>query len=360
MLPVNGQDVGNLFQALGNIVVCPAGRALHEQVINVLRTVFGCDAVSCERWGRRGARPADGAVATSAPAATATVLELMRPRHSLLAGGNLPLLTPLLLSACMTQQELLGSRLYRKHLRPTGALDHMLSILAGPAPLVVVGVHRAGWGFSKDEQEDMRSVVPNFATAFTRILRLEDSDRAADPAPPAAGAAGDDEICISTDFHGRITRCSDEGRALLCRYFPAQRDPAALPLPLMGVLSAGPTHTYQQVEFPGSASTLRMRVEVQVQNQAKNQVPPQAQRSTPTALLFFKECAQTALHSREIIGLPPRLQETLDWLGSGESIKAISTRLQVSEHTVRSYVRTLYQRLGVSNRGELLARYVNH
>jgi DNA-binding CsgD family transcriptional regulator len=54
--------------------------------------------------------------------------------------------------------------------------------------------------------------------------------------------------------------------------------------------------------------------------------------------------------------LPPRLAETLAALQAGCSEKEVSLRLGISQHTVHNYVKALHQRLGVSSRGELLAK----
>jgi DNA-binding CsgD family transcriptional regulator len=54
--------------------------------------------------------------------------------------------------------------------------------------------------------------------------------------------------------------------------------------------------------------------------------------------------------------LPPRLAQTLEALQAGCSEKQVSLRLGISKHTVHNYVKALHQRLGVSSRGELLAK----
>ncbi len=56
--------------------------------------------------------------------------------------------------------------------------------------------------------------------------------------------------------------------------------------------------------------------------------------------------------------LPPRLQQTLDHLLTGDSEKQIARKLAISPHTVHVYVKSLYKRFDVSSRGELLARWV--
>jgi DNA-binding CsgD family transcriptional regulator len=54
--------------------------------------------------------------------------------------------------------------------------------------------------------------------------------------------------------------------------------------------------------------------------------------------------------------LPPRLAQTLASLQAGNSEKQVSIQLGISPHTVHNYVKILHQRLGVSSRGELLAK----
>jgi DNA-binding CsgD family transcriptional regulator len=54
--------------------------------------------------------------------------------------------------------------------------------------------------------------------------------------------------------------------------------------------------------------------------------------------------------------LPPRLAQTLAELQAGASEKQVSIALGISRHTVHNYVKALHRRLGVSSRGELLAK----
>jgi DNA-binding CsgD family transcriptional regulator len=56
--------------------------------------------------------------------------------------------------------------------------------------------------------------------------------------------------------------------------------------------------------------------------------------------------------------LPPRLQPVLRHLLQGDSEKQVALHLGLSRHTIHEYVKTLYRQLGVSSRGELLARFV--
>jgi DNA-binding NarL/FixJ family response regulator len=56
--------------------------------------------------------------------------------------------------------------------------------------------------------------------------------------------------------------------------------------------------------------------------------------------------------------LPPRLEATLLCLLRGLSEKELARELSLSPATAHEYVKQLYQRLGVTSRGELLARFL--
>ena len=58
--------------------------------------------------------------------------------------------------------------------------------------------------------------------------------------------------------------------------------------------------------------------------------------------------------------LSQRLEQTLESLLEGKSEKQVAAQLGLSQHTVHVYVKSLYKKYGVSSRGELLARCLNH
>lgn len=62
--------------------------------------------------------------------------------------------------------------------------------------------------------------------------------------------------------------------------------------------------------------------------------------------------------SRDDDHLPPRLRQLLALLKTGRSEKQVAASLGLSQHTVHDYVKTLYRRMGVSSRAELMARWL--
>lgn len=55
-------------------------------------------------------------------------------------------------------------------------------------------------------------------------------------------------------------------------------------------------------------------------------------------------------------GLTPREREILGYLGRGHGIAFVAATLVISESTVRTHVKSIYKKLGVNGREELLAK----
>lgn len=78
----------------------------------------------------------------------------------------------------------------------------------------------------------------------------------------------------------------------------------------------------------------------------------------PRVRWFFRRLARDfGLHTASSASLTPRERETLDMLRGGSSEKVIARAMGLSVHTVHGYVKSLYRKLGVNSRAELLARY---
>jgi DNA-binding NarL/FixJ family response regulator len=60
----------------------------------------------------------------------------------------------------------------------------------------------------------------------------------------------------------------------------------------------------------------------------------------------------------ETMTLSPREREVLDGLAEGQAYKQIADRLNVSIHTVRNYIRRIYEKLHVCSRTEAVAKYL--
>lgn len=59
----------------------------------------------------------------------------------------------------------------------------------------------------------------------------------------------------------------------------------------------------------------------------------------------------------ELPALSPRLQQTLQLMLTGLSIKEIANTLQLSPHTINDYRKNLYDRFNVHSRAEFITRF---
>jgi 7-keto-8-aminopelargonate synthetase-like enzyme/DNA-binding CsgD family transcriptional regulator len=60
--------------------------------------------------------------------------------------------------------------------------------------------------------------------------------------------------------------------------------------------------------------------------------------------------------TNELARLSRRERQTLDLLSAGLATKQVAAQMQISVHTAHEYVKGMYRKLGVSSRGELMAR----
>ncbi len=69
---------------------------------------------------------------------------------------------------------------------------------------------------------------------------------------------------------------------------------------------------------------------------------------------------QPAQVSDDATTLSPREREVLHGLAEGQAYKQIGDKLGLSIHTVRNYIRRIYQKLHVRTGGEAVAKYLQH
>jgi DNA-binding NarL/FixJ family response regulator len=70
---------------------------------------------------------------------------------------------------------------------------------------------------------------------------------------------------------------------------------------------------------------------------------------------YFSQPAETA---SELSTLTPGERDFLDQLAGGYAYKEIADRMKISIDTVRSYVRTVYEKLHVHSRTEAVVKYL--
>ncbi len=85
-----------------------------------------------------------------------------------------------------------------------------------------------------------------------------------------------------------------------------------------------------------------------------------APMSTSIALKVVQSFQVAASHGTDSAELSHREQEVLSGLAKGFAYKQIADHLNVSIHTVRNYIRRIYEKLHVRSRTEAVAKYLSH
>jgi DNA-binding NarL/FixJ family response regulator len=82
--------------------------------------------------------------------------------------------------------------------------------------------------------------------------------------------------------------------------------------------------------------------------------------SAPIARKVVQSLQAAPVRGDESAELSPREREVLNGLAEGQAYKQIAERLGVSIHTVRNYIRRIYEKLHVQSRTEAVARFLGH
>jgi DNA-binding NarL/FixJ family response regulator len=82
--------------------------------------------------------------------------------------------------------------------------------------------------------------------------------------------------------------------------------------------------------------------------------------SAPIARKVVQSLQPSVVSADETTALSPREREVLDGLAEGQAYKQIADKLGVSIHTVRNYIRRIYEKLHVCSRTEAVAKYLRH
>lgn len=83
---------------------------------------------------------------------------------------------------------------------------------------------------------------------------------------------------------------------------------------------------------------------------------PGTQSPTVAVVIESAKSTEVAPIIIDVYSLSPREREVLGAIACGASTAEIAAELFLSSHTVRDYVKTVFEKLGVSSRGEIVAQ----
>jgi DNA-binding CsgD family transcriptional regulator len=167
------------------------------------------------------------------------------------------------------------------------------------------------------------------------------------PAPRGAAAHGD---------VGGVLRCDRQAEEMLKVFFADASDGAPLPAELKGLAEGA------QVGTPGIRRTLvmeglgeRLRIEVTAVGKGKTQFHLWRE-PLPEPVQLGPE----AVAGQPADGLTHREREVALLVADGLRSREVAERLGIASQTVKSHLKTIFDKLGVRNRVELARRLVQH
>jgi len=253
---------------------------------------------------------------------------------------------------------------YRECLVPQGYDDELRAVFRsgestwGAMALYREGVHSS---FDADDVEVIRSISPVIADALRVHVR-----RAVpwlEPSAPGLVVVGE---C------GRIVSVNAEASCWLRLLWPMTADgdgtglnPTELlelrdrsigvPTPLFALVAKARAVAEGRERGP---ARLRLRDERGrwIVLHASALSGPGAHDQSVAVVIEGAKSAEVAPIIIDAYSLTPREREVLAAIARGASTAEIAAELFLSNHTVRDYVKTVFEKLGVSSRGELVAR----
>ena len=156
---------------------------------------------------------------------------------------------------------------------------------------------------------------------------------------------------------GGILRCDRQAEEMLKVFFPEASEGQPVPVDLRGLVDGS------QAGVPGIRRTLimeghgeRLRIEVTAVGKAKTQ------------LHLWREPLPEPLHvgtegtaaPSPADGLTQREREVALLVADGLRSREVAERLGIASQTVKSHLKTIFDKLGVRNRVELARRLVQH
>lgn len=262
---------------------------------------------------------------------------------------------PVAISDFLSVHDWHGRDLHREFFSVLGLKDQLAITVPVEAPMVVgVALNRARRGFTQRDHEVLGLLGVHLAAAYRNAESLTAMQQIADSSTESLEDTRRGLVSIAPT--GRIRHAGDRARRWLDAYFPARdRTADALPEILNEWLRAvRPRNGDERALRAARAMTLdRGTTQLSVRL-----VPEQSRGGDWLMMLRERNLAAPAGQDPRIDSLPPRLKSVLSELLSGDSEKEIANRLGLSRHTVHEYVKTIYARLGVCSRSELMARWI--
>jgi DNA-binding CsgD family transcriptional regulator len=259
---------------------------------------------------------------------------------------------------------------YRALLRPQGYEDELRSVLRmGESTWGMVGLMREKGRdtFGPDDVSLMSKVSPLIATALRNHIRAQS---------PWLGAAARAPGLVVFDHHSQVISANDDAlhwlRQLLGTEDAPEPDLAVPSVQGVGALLSSREHERQVSPIWALLARARAVADGIDRRAARLRVRDQRGRwlllhgsaltsradgsASVAVVIEPAKSAEIAPIIIEAYSLTPREREVVGALAHGDTTSEIADRLFLSPHTVRDHIKTVFEKVGVSSRAELVAK----
>jgi DNA-binding CsgD family transcriptional regulator len=253
---------------------------------------------------------------------------------------------------------------YRELMRPQSYDDELRAVFrTGGSTWGAVGLYReaARGPFDEDDLAVVKGIGPVVADALRGHVKAA--------TPWLAQPSGPGMVVV--DARGHVVSANTEAMGWLRELWPMSSDPAGSdPVDLFSLRTADrdvPTALFALVARARAVAEGRERAPARLRLRdrrgrwivlhASAMAGPSSPDGGSVALIIeAAKSAEIAPIIIEAYSLTARERDVLGAIARGGSTAEIAAELFLSPHTVRDYVKTVFEKFGVSSRGELVAR----
>ncbi len=242
--------------------------------------------------------------------------------------------------------DLMRSPRYQKIYGPIGATDELRAVFMAGSQCLAIGAFLRPPGmepFTDDEVADVRALLPLATHALRRALGRVNREAAIDP-----------PVVLMLDGSGQVTGMTAGGSRMLEDLHVNGNGEGPIP----NLIRVAAT----RARWSRSTASLTTRLRGKSGRWLRVHVSPMEGDAGAVAVTVESAGSDDLVPILlESYGLTERETEIALRLCRGLSMKEIAAELIISPHTVRDYVKTIYEKAEVNSRGELVAHlFSNH
>jgi DNA-binding CsgD family transcriptional regulator len=244
---------------------------------------------------------------------------------------------------------------YREILGPNGVGDELRAVLrADGEPWASLGLYREAGrpAFSAEEAE----LVATLSTPLGHAVRAH----ARDDADPSVSAHGAGPGLMLFSSGGELLSINDDARAWLEELMPSRGDSCGsfgikLPMVVAATLKRAQAIAEER-DHRSARARLRSAAGRWLVCHASCLRDADGMLGDTALVIEPAQAAEIAPIIIQAYGLTEREREITALIAQGFGTGEIADRLYLSPHTVRDYVKAIFDKVGVSSRGELVAK----